>query len=163
MQIQIYQMNNVTITIEYKIEYKFSNSHQWHSTKFSPDEYFDLDPDEKVEWDSVPFYNHTIDYLDIDKSLVQYTRNTIVDIEANVTQIFTETFWNQGENRITETIVSGSSSWKETIIEIKLDENPPKWEILRYKKENNLSMLSYHGLITDKEDGTQDEQIIFRS
>ena len=152
-------MNNITITIEYK----FRNSEQWHSVEFSPDEYFDLDPGEKVEWDCIPFYNHTIDYLDIDKSLVQYTRSTIVDIEANVTRIFTETFWNQGENRITESSISGSSSWWETIIEIKLDENPSTWEILRYTKKNNLPKLSYHGLIKDKDDGSQEEKIIYRN
>ena len=150
-------MNNITITIEYKL----INSTEWHLVEFSSDEYFDLEPDEKVEWDCVPLYNHGIDYLDIDKTLVQYTKITIIDLDAKVTNIATETFWNQGNNRITENTVSGAYSWWETIIDIKIQKYPPTWEILRYTKENNLPKLSYHGLITDNDDGSQEEQKIY--
>jgi hypothetical protein len=108
-------------------------------------------------------YNDSLDYLDIEKTLVQYIETTIIDIEATTTQIFTETLWNQGNNRITETDVSGLNSWNETIIQIKLEDNPPTWEILRYRKENNFSKLSYHGLIIDNEDGSQAEKIIYKS
>jgi hypothetical protein len=152
-------MKNLTITIKYK----FYNSSKWHTVDFSPNEYFDLDADEKAEWDCVPLYNDSLDYLDIEKTLVQYIETTIIDIEATTTQIFTETLWNQGNNRITETDVSGLNSWNETIIQIKLEDNPPTWEILRYRKENNFSKLSYHGLIIDNEDGSQAEKIIYKS
>jgi hypothetical protein len=152
-------MKNISITIEYK----FINSSEWHNLEFSPDEYFDLDPDENVEWDCVPFYNHAIDYLDVDKSIVQYTRETIIDLKAGVTSIATETFWNNGENRIITTNTSGNYLWKETIIEIKLQDYPPTWEILRYAEKENQSVLSYHGLITDNEDGSQDEKIIYQN
>jgi len=144
------------------MKYKFYNSSKWHTVNFSPNEYFDLDEDEKAEWDCIPLYNDSLDYLDVEKALVQYIETTIVDIKATTTQIFTETLWNQGNNRITETDVSGSNSWNETIIEIKLEDNPPTWEILRYRKENNFSKLSYHGLIIDNEDGSQSEKIIYK-
>jgi hypothetical protein len=94
-------MSGIDITIEYKL----INFSQWQSVKFLPEEYFDLEPDEKIEWDCVPWHNHAIDYLDIELSLVEFTKITL--------------------------------------------------------KENNLSILSYHGLITDNEDGSQSEQIIY--
>jgi DNA primase len=52
--------------VQISIEYKLNDSSQWHFVDFSPEEYFDLDPDEEVAWDCVPEYNHAIDYLDVD-------------------------------------------------------------------------------------------------
>ncbi len=152
-------MNNLTITIKYK----YNNSLNWHIVNFLANEYFDLDPDEKAGWDCVPLHNDSLDYLDIDRVLVQYIETTIVDIEADVTQIFAETFWNKGRNRIIEITVNGTSYWRETIIEINLENNPSICELLRYTKEDNLSKISYHGLFTDNDDGSQTEKIIYKS
>ena len=150
-------MDNVSI----KIEYKLSNSDKWYLVEFLPDEYFDLEPNEEVEWDCVPLYNDTLDYLDIDKTLVKFIKTTIIDIENNISQVFTETFWNQGNNRIIETNITGSKLYQETIIDIKLKNDPPTWELLRYTKENNLPKLSYHGFFKDNDDGSQEEEIIY--
>ena len=149
-------------TVTIRIEYKLLNSEQWHSVIFSPNEYFDLDSDEEIEWDCVPIHNHAVDYLDVDYSLIQYTKSTIVDSKLSVTCITTETFWNSGKNRIIIFNVFSSTPFRQTIIECQIKNNPPTWEILRYREENNFSILSYHGLIIDKEDGSQDEQIIYQ-
>ncbi|MEL7079105.1 MAG: hypothetical protein AAGM46_24680 [Cyanobacteria bacterium J06582_2] len=150
-------MNSLTITIRYKL----TNSLEWHIVSFTPEEYYDLDYNEKAEWDSIPLWNDTLDYLDIDKILVEYIETTIIDTEADIIQIFAESFWNKGKNRITETIVSGSRSWKETIVEINLVDKPLTYEILRYNRMDSFAKLSYHGLITDNDDGSQSEQVIY--
>ena len=70
--------------INIKLEYKLINYSQWRSIDFLPNEYFDLEADEKVEWDCAPYYNHGIDYLDIAHDLVQHTKIIIVDTEADI-------------------------------------------------------------------------------
>ena len=99
--------------------------------------------------------------MDIDKTLVQYTKSTIIDSEVDITSIATETFWNKGQNRITESTTIGAITWWETIIEIKLEDLSSTWEILRYTKEDNLPKLSYHGFFIDNDDGSQQEKIIY--
>lgn len=46
-------MKDITITIKYKL----SHSEEWYIVDFLPNEYFDLEPNEQIEWDCVPFHN----------------------------------------------------------------------------------------------------------
>jgi hypothetical protein len=151
-------MKRVTI----KIEYKLNNSTDWLEVNLDPEEYFDLDPDEEVEWDCVPIFNHALEYLNIDKKLVKNTRITVIDHKANVNKCIVETFWHQGENTIVEVTISGSVSHWEMIICTKLLESSFTWKILRFHKENNIPTLSYHGLFKDNEDGSEEELIIYQ-
>jgi hypothetical protein len=151
-------MKRITITVEYKL----SNSAEYCEVELEPEEYFDLELNEKAEWDSVPKFNDTLDYLNIDKEKVQYIKTTIMDQETNTNLCFVDTFWNQGENRIIEKTISGSRSYWEMIICTKLLESSFTWELLRFHKENNIPTLSYHGLFKDNEDGSEEELIIYR-
>ncbi len=154
--------HNLSISIEYKT----IDSSQWHIIELLPEDYFylvDLEPDEVLEWDSVPEYDDAIDYLDIEPNLVSNTRLRISDIEAQITKVITETFWNQGNNRIVERIDSRNSEvfyWL-MIIDTKVQDNPTIWEILRIEKEDNLPKISHHSFIKDNEDGSQAEMNIY--
>ncbi len=95
--------------------------------------------------------------------MVSNTRLRISDIEAQITKVITETFWNQGNNRIVERIDSRNSEvfyWL-MIIDTKVQDNPTIWEILRIEKEDNLPKISHHSFIKDNEDGSQAEMNIY--
>lgn len=151
-------MTNVSI----KIQYKLRGSSDWCEIQLDPENYFDLCPDEEIEWDCIPIFNDTRDYLEGNKNLLQYVKTIIVDHKANVRKCFVETYWNNGENSIIEKDISGSVSLRETIINVKLRESNFTWELIRFHKEDNIPILSYHGLFKDNEDGSEEELIIYR-
>lgn len=152
------------------IEYRLINDTEWHTIEMSPEDYFDLEPDEKIEWNCVPEYDNAIDYLvgdfDIDLKQVLNTRVKIIDDEVNVTEVITTTFWNSGENEFTERFITGSgkpewlSDWL-TIVTIKIQDNPDVWEIIRLQRENNVPVLEFHSFITENKDGFESEKIIY--
>ncbi len=144
------------------IDYRFINDTEWHTIEISPQDYFDIDPDEKIAWNCVPEYDKVIDYLDVNPKQVLNTRLRIIDDEASVTKVITTTFWNQGENHIAERIIKGLEipDWL-MVMTIKIQDNPPIWEILRLQRKNDVHMLEFHSFITDNEDGSQTEKVIY--
>jgi hypothetical protein len=105
------------------LEYKLINSSQWHCVEMSPEDYFDLEPDEEIEWNCIPEYDRGIDYLNID-------RGTGV-------------------------------SYFLTIVDIKLQDDPLIYEILRFERdEENLPKLCSHILIKE-ENGCEEEKQIY--
>ena len=144
------------------LEYKLLTSPEWHTIEFLPEDYFDLDPEEKVEWDSVPEYDDAIDYLDIDPKSVLNTRVRIIDDKANITKVITTTFWNNGENQIAERIDKGPEMFYWLIvITVKLQNDPPVWETLRIERENDVPLIDFHSFIKDNEDGSEAEIKIY--
>ena len=145
------------------LEYQLIGSERWEVIELLPEEYFDLDPDEKIEWNRVPMYDQAVEYLDIKRKQLSHTKLKIVDDEANVTKAITTTFWNNGENSIAERIIdrdTGGSDWL-MVREIKLQDNPNIWEILRLQRKDAVPILEFHSFITDNEDGSQSEKIIY--
>ena len=145
------------------LEYQLIGYERWEVMELLPEEYFDLDPDEKIEWDCVPMYNDDVEYLDVERKELSHTKLRIVDDEANVTQVITTTFWNDGENSIAERIIygdTGGDGWL-MVIEIKLQDNPNIWEILRLQRKDTVPILEFHSFITDNKDGSQSEKIIY--
>jgi hypothetical protein len=152
------------------IDYRLINEPEWHTIEISPEDYFNLDPDEKIAWDCVAEYDKEIDYLidclEVSRKQVLNTRLRIIDDEVNVTQVITTTFWNQGENHIAERLIKGLiipdllPDWL-MIITTKVQDNPPVWEILRLQRKNEVLVIEFHSFITDNEDGSQSEQIIY--
>ncbi|MBE9165303.1 hypothetical protein [Tychonema sp. LEGE 06208] len=144
------------------IDYKLINDTQWHTIEMSPENYFDLYLDETIRWDCVPKYDKVIDYLNVDRKQVSNTTLRIIDDEASVTKIITTTFWDQGENTIAERLVRGlEKSYWLMVITTKVQDNPAVWEILRLQKENDVPIVEFHSFITDNEDGSETEKIIY--
>jgi hypothetical protein len=150
--------NAENIQMQISIEYKIKESTEWKAITLSIDEYLDLEPDEEIE-DCIPLYDHAIDYLDVDRKSISNTKLIVREANGQL-EITTETFWNQGNNRITERTDSGPKSYWLMIIEIKLKDIPPTWEILRFEKEDGIPKLCYHVIIQENEDGSQSETVV---
>ncbi|KAF3888121.1 MULTISPECIES: hypothetical protein [Nostocales] len=152
------------MSLEIFIDYKIANEPQWHTVEMSPEEYFDLnllDEDEELVWNSVPEYNHAIEYLDVEPSLVSHTRLRIKDSTIQKFLTITTTFWHHGQNFIIERSDKESGEPEIVIINTKLQEAPTVWEIMKFHKKNDLTELEFHTFIRDNEDGSQTEKKIF--
>ena len=105
----------------------------------SPEDDFDLDDGEALSWDCVPQHSHAIDYSEIEKRMIRNTKVTITDENSKVTKQITETFWDEGKNRVVECTDTGPSvnCW-ELIVEIMINETPPTWEILRLDRAEGV-------------------------
>ncbi|MBD2457444.1 hypothetical protein H6G80_25620 [Nostoc sp. FACHB-87] len=153
------------MTLNIFIDYKLINDLQWHIVEMSPEEYFDtslLEEGEQLIWNSIPEYNHAIEYLNIDPSLVSDTRIRVQDSESLKTLTIITTFWNNGNNFIIERIDNALDKAKYVmIIQTKLQEDPTIWEIMRFKKKSDVLELEFHTFIRENEDGSQTEKKIF--
>ena len=146
--------SNVSITIEYQI----LGSTKWESVELSPEDYFDLDEGEEIVWDSVPMRNHAADYLGVDKSKIGSTKLKITDSSTQVTKLITETFWNNGKNRVIERTDTGPGiEYWELILEGIVSEQPVIWEVLRLDKLKGILTPSYHGFLQLNDDGSETE------
>ena len=99
-----------------KIQYKLIGEQEWTTINLTPQDYFDLDDGEAIEVNSIPMYNHALDYIkNISKEVVN-TKITIEDTKTKEKIIITESFWNKQQNRIIEKIFNGSDCNEELII-----------------------------------------------
>lgn len=47
------------------------------------------------------------------------------------------------------------------VITTKIQERPPVWEILRLQREENSPVFAFHSFITENEDGSETERIVY--
>jgi hypothetical protein len=145
------------LSMKITIAYKFNHSNSWEYMSLHPDEYFDLEPEEKFTLDSVPKYNHAIEYLNIDITEINATKLSIIDENTENKCLIIEKFWHGGKNRLIERHDFGDSPYWEMILEQELTENPAVWEVMRLGKEDEVIVLLYHGFLQDNDDGSQTE------
>lgn len=151
---------NTEYSIHITIQYQLKDNNNWLTVELTPDEYFDLELDEEVELNSIPRYNHAIEYLDVEQHRILATKITLIDEKTKSKRLIIERFWNQGKNRLIECTDTGSNPYWEMILEIQANQKPPLWEIVRLGRENGIVTPSYHGLIQDNDDGSQTETVI---
>ncbi len=148
-------------TIRIKLGYKLLGSKEWRSIDFLPESYFELESDEIVGLDSNPFYNHVIDYLvedlEVQKESVMATKVHLSDELTKQERLITESFWNNGRNRLIERQDIGDQPYSEIILEMLVSEVPEVWEVLRCDRLSGVLSPSYHAKIQDREDGSQAE------
>lgn len=103
-----------------------------------------------------------IEYLDVDPVLVANTRLRIRDTDSGATRTITTTFWNYGRNQIAERIDTGSEIYPYALIlTVRVQENPTIWEIMRFKRRDDVLEMEFHSFIQDNDDGSQSEKIVF--
>lgn len=155
-------INSSTIQIE--LGYRLLDSKEWQSIDFSLENYFDIESDELVSLDSIPFYDHAIEYLvqdlEIQKESVMATKVHLCDKSTKQERLITESFWNYGRNRLIERQDIGDHPYSEIILEMLVSEVPEVWEVLRCDRLSGVLSPSYHAKIEDCEDGSQVEQHI---
>jgi hypothetical protein len=143
--------------IQIAIEYKLNNSLHWQSVELTPSEYFDLEPDEKIELDCIPKYNHAIEYLNCQPEQILATKLILIDQTVQSKRLIVERFWNGGENRLIERTDIGANTYWELILEHQISKDPLLWEIVRLGRENGIVTPWYHGFLQDNDDGSQTE------
>jgi hypothetical protein len=155
-------INSSTIQIE--LGYKLLDSKEWKSIDLEPKNYFDIESGELVNLESIPFYDHAIDYLvqdlEIQKESVMATRVHLYDKSTKQERLITESFWNYGCNRLIERQDMGDHPYSEIILEMLVSEVPEVWEVLRCDRLSGVLSPSYHAKIHDREDGSQVEKHI---
>ncbi len=154
------------MTIEIFIDYRMHGSSEWETVEFTPEEYYDHsyyeDDDDPIEWDSVPEWDDAIEYLDVDPVLIANTRLRIRDIELGITRTITTTFWNYGHNYITERVDKGSEVIGYVmVLSTRLQDSPVIWEIMRFRRKNDVLEMEFHSFIQDNEDGSQSDKDSF--
>ena len=146
------------------LDYRLIDGKEWKSINLEPESYFDLESDELVTLDSIPFYDHAIEYLvedlEIQKEFVIATKIRLYDRATKQERLITESFWNYGRNRLIERQDIGSQPYSEIILEMLVSEVPEVWEVLRCDRMSGVLSPSYHAKIQDREDGSQVEQHI---
>jgi len=139
------------------IEYKLTDSSSWEFLELTPDEYFELEANEKVSLDSIPQHNHAIQYLGIEEQRVIATKIILIDEAKQAKRTLVERFWNQGENRLIERTDIGEKPYTEIILEIQVSKEPPLWEIIRIGREDGVLTPWYHAFLQDNDDDSQTE------
>ena len=150
--------------IRINLGYRLVDSQEWKSIDLEPESYFDLDSGELVTLDSIPFYDHAIEYLvedlEIQKESVMATKICLYDKSTKKERLITESFWNYGRNRLIERQDVGDQPYSEIILEMLVSQVPEVWEVLRCDRLSGVLSPSYHAKIQDREDGSQVEQHI---
>ncbi len=154
------------MTVKVQIQYHLVGISELCIMELQPEEYFDLkyqDDDEELSLDSIPIYNHAIEYLGFENHIVLRTKTLLEDDKSHDFIETNEIFWNDGENRIIENISSIKSIRDQLfMVSIQDKKTPLKTEIIRFLNGDMLE-LEYHGIITNEIDGSQSEIIIYPS
>lgn len=148
--------------IKIEIHYKLDGNTEWNDFRIAPNKYFDLDEFEQPGFDSVPFFNHAIDYIEDCVEKVVSTKVIISDEYKKTKRIINTSYWNEQKNSITERIdLSNGICESELIIETRIEDIPPIYEVMRIIRKEDILIPIYHGFFTDKDDGSQVERQIF--
>ncbi len=147
--------------IRVNLDYRLIGNKEWKSIDLEPESYFDLESGEIVNLDSIPFYDHAIEYLvedlGIQKESVMATKLHLYDKSTKKERLITESFWNYGRNRLIERQDTGDRPYSEIIMEMLVSEVPEVWEVLRCDRLSGVLSPSYHAKIQEREDGSQVE------
>jgi hypothetical protein len=149
--------------IAISITYKPIDRPAWQTMHFTPETFFDLDPGERAEIDSVPRHSHAIDYIGAEPGEIQHTVLAITNVETGAGRRISETFWNGGKNRIIETHEKekGVAGTSELIVETAVSDQPQVTEIVRASRQEGPWALAYHVFIRKNPDGTEMEEKVY--
>ena len=143
--------------LQVMLNYKLLKSEEWITLSISPDDYYDLEPGEIPEADSIPKNNHAIDYINEDKGNIETTK-IIICSNNKITKLINEYFWDDGSNRIIERIDLDSNNERLIELETKISDEPLVYEVMRLFRKNGTLQPEYHGFITRNIDGTETEK-----
>ena len=150
--------NNIAINILYKLQ----NTNEWCELKIDPENYFDkkyLDEGEIIEINSIPLFNHAIEYLEETyREKVSNTRLSITNNNFYEKIDINETYWNNHQNSIVERIDTnpkGVIIYNVIILTSLVNDSSTEntWEIIRFIKENAVFTPILHTFITENKNG----------
>jgi hypothetical protein len=149
-------------SIEVILEYRLLGESVWRRLPITPSEYFDADyisDDEELDIDDVPLYAHAVQYLNLDSSLVENTKLSLINSRAGKATTIIETFWNGGANRVIERkdVVHDREQYWELIIDSQIPGPVLTNDIMRIGRKEGVLVVLSHVMITTKVDGSQME------
>ncbi|MCC7452816.1 MAG: hypothetical protein IT222_01520 [Crocinitomix sp.] len=122
-------------------------------------EYFDpLNEDEVLEITSSPIHAQPYLYITSNKADLVFLNLKILFGKDCIE--FKQTFWNDGDNMVTERIESGFRTYHELIISSKIDKKGNTDEIIRLVFKDEKIFPVYHGFIKENKDGSDNEKQI---
>lgn len=141
------------------LSYKTVNDSAWQRIQLSPWEYYECE-NQQIEDDSIPLHNHARDYLDLEYAQVRVTRLELHGSQGTLTT--TETYWDDGESRVIESVETGEEPGWELIVSIQTDASrsvstDASWVVVRLTREEDAIRPTYHATIHDNPNGTQTE------
>jgi len=137
-------------------EYSKINEKERLTFELPAETYFDLDAGEEIDINSVPHYLQPFQYIDCNISELVFVK---LHLEiGSEKRIFNQTFWNKGENFLTERIDSGKEPYRELILSVKVNEKDATYETLRLFFSRELIVPTYHSLISSDDHGGEIEQ-----
>lgn len=138
-------------------EYSKINEKERLTFELPVETYFDLDASEEIEINSVPHYLQPFQYIDCNISELVFVK---LHLEiGSEKRIFNQTFWNKGENFLTERIDLGKEPYRELILTVKTDEKTATYEVLRlFFSKEDIIIPTYHALISSDGYGGEIEQ-----
>ena len=138
--------------------------------KLTPGEYFEtgaidengnLDTeietlDKEYDFDSIPEYFHAVAYIGCKLSEIEPTKLTIVDQSKNMKRIQSETFWNEGNNRLISIQLLGMEKPSHKIlVETVINKIPKTIQQVKFLLEDNLPTCQHQLIIQCREDGSE--------
>lgn len=145
---------NLVISIRFRIR----GCQDEQIKSFSPDDFFDLEPGEHPDIESVHKYAHACEYLEFKPNLLEFTELLIESRSLQKRIIIRETFWKKN-NRLIERrdYIAKIIEYEECIIEIFDCANSG---IIKFRHGEHSTEIAYHVNITHKGDGSVIERRI---
>lgn len=163
--------DHISITIDYKL----AKSGACGRLQLTAEEYFEpsdiyvdfnadgtmseLTEDELLELsehdiDSIPMYLHAWEYLSLSSCQVEHTKLTICDKKENSSLIQSETFWEEGKNRIiSRNVLRANNSYREVIVETLINNSTMQTVSMQIKDE--VPKLHTHWIIERDKNGAE--------
>lgn len=145
-------------SLKIAIKYQLTDSLVWHDIELTPDDYFRLEPNEKVQLRSLPKYNHAFQYLSLERDRLSGTKIVLIDNILKAKRYIVERFWNNGQNRLIEKTDISNKIYGETTLEIMVGKEPPLWEIVKVMRQDGILTSWYRGFSQNTDDEAIDGQ-----
>jgi len=104
--------------------------------------------------DSIPMYLLALEYLRLSSCQLEHTKLTICDKKENSSLIQSETFWEEGKNRIiSRKVARPNNSYREVIVETFINKSTMQTVSMQIKDE--VPKLDTHWIIQRDENGRE--------
>jgi hypothetical protein len=109
-----------------------------------------------IEEYSIPKHSQPFQYLDVSLSKLIFIK-LIIQIQDEK-KVLNQTFWNNGENFMTERVDVGKNNYRELIISTKVNGKTQEYETIRLYFSSEFIFPIHHGIISMNENGEETER-----
>lgn len=144
------------MNVSIRLMFRLLGSGTWESISLSPEEYFERDEPAPMGMDALPRFNHAVEYLNVERSMVSHTKLMLCDAATQQTRTITEVFWNRGRNRFIERTDSGMPARGRVLVyEMLRSDSPETWDVVRLEGQDESLEVISHAIITANENASE--------